>query len=350
MHFADLADTDGQKYGIFGRMLPPPWGKIEKNPLERTVFRFMNQTEQTPSLVIMAAGMGSRFGGLKQVAPVGPSGERIIDYSVYDALAAGFSRIVFVIKREMEETFREDIGGRIARHADVAYVHQEQDALPAGFAAPPGRVKPWGTGHAVLCCRDAVPGPFAVINADDYYGRDSYSLLYRFLTGPKPEDSKLHLAMAGYVLENTLTENGYVSRGVCEVDGQGYLRGLTERTHIELRDGRAMYTEDEGASWHALPAGCQVSMNCWAFPAGMMDRLQDGFVQFLSSEMDPLKSEFYLPSAVDSLVQAGQADVRVLKTRDRWYGMTYRQDCEKVAGAIRALVDQGIYPERLWAE
>ena len=309
----------------------------------------MKQAEQKPTLVIMAAGMGSRFGGLKQITPVGPSGERIIDYSVYDALSAGFSRVVFVIKRELEGTFRQEIGNRIARHADVAYAYQELSDLPAGFTAPEGRVKPWGTGHAVLSCRGIVKGPFAVINADDYYGRDCYSLLHRFLTGPKPAD-KLHIAMAGYVLENTLTENGYVSRGICEVDGEGYLRALTERTRIELRDGRPMYTEDGGASWHALPPGCQVSMNCWAFPAGTLERFERRFAAFLSSGIDPLKSEFYLPFAVDSLVESGEADVRVLKTRDRWYGMTYQEDREKVIAAIHDLVERGIYPERLWAE
>ena len=309
----------------------------------------MNQTEQKPSLVIMAAGMGSRFGGLKQITPVGPSGEMIIDYSIYDALAAGFSRIVFVIKKEIEEMFREHIGDRIARHADVAYVYQELSALPEGFTVPEGRVKPWGTGHAVLCCRETVTGPFAVINVDDYYGRDCFSLLYRFLTKPQEGDT-LHLAMAGYVLENTLTENGYVSRGICDVDERGYLRGLVERTHIETRDGLAMYTEDDGATWHALPAGCRVSMNCWAFPAGTLERFASRFTDFLRANGDSLKAEFYLPFAVDSLVESGEADVQVLETRDRWYGMTYQEDREKVIGAIHELVKQGIYPERLWAE
>lgn len=302
--------------------------------------------------MIMAAGMGSRFGGPKQITPVGPAGEMIIDYSIYDALKAGFSRIVFVIKREIEETFKEKIGNRIARHADVTYVYQELSALPAGFTAPAGRVKPWGTGHAVLCCRDAVKGPFAVINADDYYGRDCYSLLYRFLTAEENAGGTLplHLAMAGYVLENTLTENGYVSRGICEVDGEGTLLTLVERTHIELRGGRAMYTEDEGESWHALPSGCRVSMNCWAFPAGTLERFETRFADFLSSDIDPLKSEFYLPFAVNSLVESGEVDVKVLETRDRWYGMTYPKDREKVTDAIRGFIREGIYPERLWQE
>ena len=242
------------------------------------------------------------------------------------------------------------MGDGWAGHAGLVYFIKAGPGTPAGYAAPADRVKPWGTGHAVLCCRETVKGPFAVINADDYYGRDCYRLLYDFLTGPRPEDGKLHLAMAGYVLENTLTENGYVSRGICGVDEAGYLRSLVERTHIEIRDGRAMYTEDGGASWNALPAGCRVSMNCWAFPAGTLDRFEDIFRRFLSSGIDPLKSEFYLPFAVATLVESGAADVRVLETRDRWYGMTYQEDRQKVIDAIHAFVQQGIYPERLWME
>lgn len=305
--------------------------------------------KQRPALVIMAAGIGSRFGGLKQITPVGPSGEKIIDYSIYDALAAGFGRIVFVIKHEIEESFKENIGDRVARHADVEYVYQETDDLPDGLALHAGREKPWGTGHAVLCCRGAVNEPFMVINADDYYGQDCYKLLYDFLTSERAED-KLHIAMAGYILENTLTENGYVSRGICSVDRNGYLCGLVERTHIEIRDGRAMYTEDDGASWRPLPRGCQVSMNCWAFPKGTLDHFEELFRRFLSSSIDPEKSEFYLPFAVDSLLKADAADVQVLKTRDRWYGMTYQEDRAKVTEAIHALVERGIYPERLWTD
>lgn len=309
------------------------------------------KAEQKPVLVIMAAGIGSRFGGLKQITPVGPSGEMIIDYSIYDALAAGFTKIVFVIKKEIEQTFKQHIGNRIARYADVEYVYQELGTLPDGFSALAGRTKPWGTGHAVLCCRETVTGPFAVINADDYYGRDCYRLLYDFLSraGDKPEE-KLHLAMAGYILENTLTENGYVSRGICDVDNQGYLRGIVERVRIEIRDGCPMFTEDGGVSWVPLPQGCQVSMNCWAFPAGTLEHFDQRFRAFLSSDIDRLKAEFYLPFAVDGMVSDGKADVRVLKTGDRWYGMTYQEDRQKVIDAISAFVSQGIYPERLWEE
>ena len=305
--------------------------------------------QQKPTLVIMAAGMGSRFGGLKQVTPVGHSGELIIDYSIYDAIHAGFGKVVFVIKRAIEETFREHIGDRIAQQVPVAYVYQELDKLPAGYAVPEGREKPWGTGHAVLCCRDVVREPFMVINADDYYGRECFRILADFLTAPQ-EGAKKHIAMAGYVLENTLTENGYVSRGICTVDDRGYLTGLVERTHIELRDGKPMFTEDDGATWEPLPAGCAVSMNCWAFPADALDCFEDKFRAFLDENGQKLKSEFYLPFAVDAMLEAGEADVRVLHTNDKWYGMTYAEDHQKVIGAIADMVRQGIYPERLWSK
>ena len=301
------------------------------------------------TLVIMAAGMGSRFGGLKQLTPVGPSGEFIIDYSIYDALRAGFDRVVFIIKRETEDAFHEQIGRRIAGQVQVDYVYQELDDLPAGYTVPQGRVKPWGTGQAVLSCRGRVDGPFAAINADDYYGRSCFALLHDFLTAPREADGHLHIAMAGYVLENTLTENGYVSRGVCTVNADGTLAGLVERTRIELRGGRPMFTEDGGETWEPLPAGATVSMNCWGFPAGALDRFEDKFRLFLDTPgRDPLKSEFYLPFVVDRMVEAGEADVKVLRTPDRWYGMTYREDREQVIAAIRTLVDEGVYPQTLW--
>ena len=293
----------------------------------------------------MAAGMGSRFGGLKQITPVGPSGEKIIDYSIYDAVAAGFGKVVFVIKHAIEEAFRQNIGDRIARHVPVEYVYQELDKLPAGYTVPEGRVKPWGTGHAVLCCRDVVKGPFAVINADDYYGRNCYRLLYDFLT--RPQTGRMHIAMAGYQLENTLTENGYVSRGVCTVSPEGYLTGLVERTHIELRDGRPMFTEDSGATWEPLPERCTVSMNCWAFPAGALDKFTDKFREFLDRSGRELKSEFFLPFAVDEMVEKGEADVQVLHSTDKWYGMTYAADRQMVIDAIARMIGEGVYPERL---
>ena len=300
-----------------------------------------------PTLIIMAAGMGSRFGGLKQITPVGPSGEKIMDYSVFDAVRAGFGKVVFVIKHAIEDEFKEKIGNKIAAHLPVEYVFQELDALPNGYTVPAGREKPWGTGHAVLCCRDVVKEPFAVINADDYYGRDCFKLLADFLTQPQTDDKK-HFAMAGYRLSNTLTENGYVSRGVCEVDENNRLTELTERTHIEIRDGKPQFTEDDGETWTELPADCYVSMNCWAFPAGTLDSFEEMFRAFLDKRGSEMKSEFYLPFAVDALVTAGEADVQVLPTEDKWYGMTYAADHEMVRAALAELTKQGLYPDKMW--
>lgn len=300
-----------------------------------------------PTLIIMAAGMGSRFGGLKQITPVGPSGEKIMDYSVFDAVRAGFGKVVFVIKHAIEDEFKEKIGNVIAAHLPVEYVFQELDALPDGYTVPDGREKPWGTGHAVLCCRDVVKEPFAVINADDYYGRDCFKLLADFLAKPQT-DGKKHFAMAGYRLCNTLTENGYVSRGVCEVEENNRLTGLTERTHIEIHDDKPQFTEDDGETWTELPADCYVSMNCWAFPAGTLDSFEELFCAFLDKRGGEMKSEFYLPFAVNALVDAGEADVQVLPTEDKWYGMTYAADHEMVRSALAELTAQGLYPDKMW--
>ncbi len=302
---------------------------------------------QKPTLVIMAAGMGSRFGGLKQLTPVGPAGELIIDYSIHDALAAGFGDVVFVIKHAIEDAFKENIGNRIEKYAPVQYVYQELDKLPDGFAVPEGREKPWGTGHAVLCCKDVIKGAFAVINADDYYGIEGFRLLADFLKKPQ-ESEKKHLAMAGYMLENTLTENGYVSRGICETDQNGKLTSLVERTHIELKDGVPMYTEDDGETWVKLPAGCPVSMNCWAFPAGSLQTFEQQFIRFLEENGTALKSEFYLPSVVNYMMESGLADVTVLTTPDKWYGMTYSADLPAVRAALEDMAKNGIYAENLW--
>lgn len=300
-----------------------------------------------PTLIIMAAGMGSRFGGLKQITPVGPSGEKIIDYSVYDAVRAGFGKVVFVIKKAIADEFKEKIGNAVAAKVPVEYVYQELDALPAGYGVPEGREKPWGTGHAVLCCRDVVKEPFVVINADDYYGRDCFKLLAAFLSQPVDGAMK-HIAMAGYRLCNTLTENGYVSRGVCQVDENNRLLGLTERTHIELRDGEPQFTEDGGATWEDLDANGYVSMNCWAFPAGALDCFEQRFCAFLDEKGGELKSEFYLPFVVDAMVASGEADVQVLPTEDKWYGMTYAEDHAMVRGALAALTEEGLYPDSMW--
>lgn len=303
---------------------------------------------KAPALVIMAAGMGSRFGGLKQITPVGPNGELLLDFSVYDALRAGFGRVVFVIKKEIEKDFKEVVGDRISKHVPVSYVYQELDALPEGFSVPEGRTKPWGTGHAVLCCRDTLNEPFAVINADDYYGRQCFEILAKELAKTDVNDRPLSIVMAGYVLKNTLTENGYVSRGVCTADETGKLSHLVERTHIELRDGVPAFTEDDGATWEELAEDTIVSMNCWGFPEGTLDYFGEKFCAFLEEKGQMLKSEFYLPSAVNLMREAGEATVQVLTTPDKWYGMTYAEDREAVRAALAAMTDEGFYPNGLW--
>ncbi|MDO4866504.1 MAG: NTP transferase domain-containing protein [Clostridia bacterium] len=300
-----------------------------------------------PTLVIMAAGMGSRFGGNKQVAPVDDAGHIIIDFSIYDALRAGFGRVVCVIKPEMEKDFHAAIGEGIARKVDLRYAYQRLEALPEGFSVPEGRQKPWGTGHATLCALDEVDGPFAVINADDFYGRDAFRAAAEFLMAEGDENEH---AMVGYNIENTLTENGSVSRGVCTGDGAGYLADITERTRIEPREGGAAYTEDGGESWTFIPAGTPVSMNLWAFRRGVLEAFPRLFMEFLRRDMpaNPLKAEFYLPNVPKALIASGAAKVRLLTTGERWYGMTYREDAGKVREAIVRMKEQGVYPERLW--
>ncbi len=298
-----------------------------------------------PTLVIMAAGMGSRFGGLKQLTPVGPNGQMIIDYSIHDAVLSGFGKVVFVIKHAIEDEFKTLIGNRVAQKIPVEYVYQELDKLPAGYSVPEGRVKPWGTGHAILCCRDVVREPFMVINADDFYGRESYQILSDFLSSCEGQ-TPMSFAMAAYVLENTLTENGYVSRGICTEDADRRLTGLVERTHIELVDGKPMFSEDDGKTFEPLPAGCPVSMNAWAFPREMLDHLEELFCRFLdtTAKENPLKSEFYLPFAVDEMMKDGNAVTTVLHTNEKWYGMTYAEDKQEVATAIGKMTDNGVYP------
>lgn len=304
-----------------------------------------------PVLVIMAAGMGSRYGGLKQIDPVDEQGHIIMDFSLYDAVKAGFEKAVFVIKKENEADFREVIGTRIEKILDVAYVYQDIANIPAPFAVPEGRTKPWGTGHAVLSCEKAVDGPFAVINADDYYGQSAFGQIYDFLSGHE-DGEKYQYAMVGYVLENTLTENGHVARGVCETDGGGRLTGIIERTRIEKRPEGTAYTEDDGASWHMIPQGSTVSMNLWGFSESILKELSTGFVPFLEQGLktNPLKCEYFLPNVVGDLVKEGKADVTVLKSYDRWYGVTYKEDKQTVVDAISRMKRQGIYPEKLWQE
>ena len=301
----------------------------------------MNQ----PTLVIMAAGMGSRFGGPKQITPVDPQGHIIIDFSLYDAWRAGFRRVVFIISRRMEEDFKECIGQRMEKYFDVSYVLQDLDNLPEGYSVPEGRTKPWGTGHAIACCKGVVDGPFAVINADDFYGPTAFTTIYNFLANLEDESS---YAMVGYRLRNTVTENGSVARGVCEVEN-GKLTGITERTKIYKRGEDAAYTEDE-KTFVDLKGDTLVSMNLWGFSAHMLDELWKRFPAFLDKNVpvNPLKCEFFLPFVVNEQIEDGSAHVSVLPCEETWYGVTYREDLESVCAAIADMKKRGIYEEELW--
>ena len=298
-----------------------------------------------PTLVIMAAGMGSRFGGLKQMTPVDEEGHFIIDFSLYDAYQAGFRRVAFIIKREIEQTFRETIGARMEKWFHVDYVYQELDRLPEGFAVPEGRRKPWGTAHAVACCRGVVEGPFAVINSDDFYGRGAYEEIYRFLT---EHETPHHYAMLGYQLRNTVTEFGSVARGVCHVQ-DGMLLDITERTKIFKRGQDAAYTED-GETFVPLSGDTQVSMNFWGFTPEILDEIWDAFPAFLAENLpvNPEKCEFYLPTFVGSRLAEGKVRVRVLPCMETWHGVTYKEDLDSVKAAIGQLKREGKYPARLW--
>ena len=302
-----------------------------------------------PILVIMAAGMGSRYGGLKQMDPVGSAGEAILDYSVFDARRAGFKRVVFLIKHEIEEDFRRLVGDRLAKQIEVQYAFQEKDKLPAPFTVPEGRVKPWGTGHAVLCCRELIDAPFIVINADDYYGPDAFKTAYNQLINLKDDADKAHYFMVGYKIGNTLTENGHVARGVCSVNEQDYLTGVVERTHsISTSDG-ALYSEDM-QTYHRIPEDTLVSMNLWGFTTSYLDALVAGFPAFLEDAManNPLKGEYFLPTVVNNLLTAGRCDVKVLPSHDKWYGVTYKEDKQVVQDALRTMSEEGLYPMPLW--
>ena len=303
-----------------------------------------------PTLVVMAAGMGSRYGGLKQLESVGPHDQVILDYSVYDAYKAGFEKVVFVIKPEHEQLFRERVGERIARKMEVRYAFQTLDDLPEGFSVPEGRVKPWGTCHAVLAARDCVDGPFAVINADDRYGPEGFKKIYDRLVENHGTPECAEYVMAGYLLGNTLTENGSVARGVCEVDGEGYLVRVTEHTCIEPEGDHARFTEDGGESWTDIALDTTVSMNLWGFSADFMREAWARFPEFLRhcAETNPLKGEYFLPGVVSELLDEGKARVRVLKSHDRWYGVTYKEDKASVVEAFARLTEQGVYPDELW--
>ncbi|WP_195979499.1 sugar phosphate nucleotidyltransferase [Blautia luti] len=300
-----------------------------------------------PVLVVMAAGMGSRYGGLKQIDPVDKEGHIIMDFSVYDAVKAGFKKVIFIIKKENEADFKAAIGDRLSKHLDVTYVFQDLKNLPEGYEVPEGRVKPWGTGHAVLSCIDEIDGPFAVINADDYYGANAFRMAYDFLTQNQDEDGIYRYMMVGYKLENTLTENGHVARGVCVTDEEGHLQKIHERTHIERHEGSVAYTEDEGKTWTALPQDSTVSMNMWGFSESILKELKARFPKFLEENLpvNPMKCEYFLPFVVDELLGENKATVKVLKSMDKWYGVTYKEDKPVVVAAIQRMKDEGLYPQ-----
>ena len=302
-----------------------------------------------PVLVIMAAGMGSRYGGLKQIDPIDKQGHIIMDFSIYDAKRAGFEKVVFIIKKENEADFKEAVGKRMEAVMEVEYVFQDLHNIPEGFEVPEGRVKPWGTAHAVLSAIDVVDGPFAVINADDYYGRDAFQKIYDFLSTTE-DDDKYRYTMVGYQLKNTVTDNGHVARGVCSVDENNYLVKVEERTRIEKSGDGIAFTEDEGETWQELASDSVVSMNMWGFSASFLKEIKAGFAAFLEEGLakNPMKCEYYLPSVVTKLLVEDRATVTVLETTDKWYGVTYKEDKPLVMEAIQVMKDNGIYPEQVW--
>ena len=304
-----------------------------------------------PVLVIMAAGMGSRYGGLKQIDPVDEDGHIIMDFSIYDAKRAGFEKVVFIIKRENEDDFKEAVGRRIEKVMEVAYVFQELSNIPDGFEIPQGRIKPWGTAHAVLSAIDEIDGPFAVINADDYYGRHAFQAIYDYLTTHE-DDEKYRYTMVGYRLKNTVTDNGHVARGVCGLNADKELVNVTERTRIEKRNGGIEYSENDGKTWTKIDGDTLVSMNMWGFTHSILEEIRDGFPAFLESGLkeNPLKCEYFLPAVVSTLLEEGRATVKVLESEDKWYGVTYKEDKPVVVAAVQELKDKGLYPQRLWEE
>lgn len=302
----------------------------------------------SPTLIVMAAGIGSRYGGLKQMDPVGPSGEIILDYSIYDALQSGFEHVVFVIRKDIEAAFRERVGKAIEQHCDTAYVIQSIDDVPEGFVLPPDRLKPWGTGHAVFSCRNAVHTPFAVINADDFYGRSSFYALSKYLSTAKDSGDRYDYCMVGYVLKNTLTAHGHVARGVCTVDEKAFLIDVRERVHIERVGEKVQYQESDGTLIQ-LPEESTVSLNMWGFTPSLFFELTERFPTFLEKNRDNiLKAEFFLPNIVGDLIAERKARVKVLATGERWFGVTYKEDKARVKHAIDMLVKNGDYPGNLW--
>ena len=303
-----------------------------------------------PVLVIMAAGMGSRYGGLKQLDPVGNHGQLIIDYSIYDARRAGFETVIFVIKPEIEADFKSAIGDRVSQVMEVKYAYQLKEDLPQGYSVPAGRSKPWGTAHATLAARKLIDGPFAVINADDYYGPEAFQKIFDYLSA-NPDGDVYEYVMVGYLLKNTVTENGTVARGVCEETGDHYLSQITERTKIE-QGPPLRFTEDDGQTWTQLPEDTIVSLNMWGFTRSFLDEAWKRFPAFLDRARaeNPAKAEYFLPSVVSQLIGEGKARVKVLRSQDKWYGVTYREDKPTVMAAIAEKTASGLYPDRLWEE
>ena len=303
-----------------------------------------------PVLVVMAAGMGSRYGGLKQMDPIDENGNVIIHYSLFDAYRAGFRKVVFIIKEQIDADFRAIIGTKIPQLVEVAYAYQNVDDLPAGYSVPEGRTKPWGTAHAALAARNLVDGPFAIINADDYYGVDAFKTIFDYLSSHADTPECYEYSMVGYLLENTVTENGSVARGVCTCNDQGYLDNVVERTKIVKGDRMPRFTEDDGATWTDLPGDTIVSMNMWGFNRSYLDEALARFPAFLDAALqsNPLKAEFYLPTVVSQLLAEGKASVRVLSSEDKWYGVTNKEDKPVVVAALQALRDAGVYPKNLW--
>ena len=303
------------------------------------------------TLVIMAAGIGSRFGGgIKQLEPVGPGGEIIMDYSIHDALEAGFEKVVFIIRKDLEKDFKEVIGNRIERIAEVAYAYQELADLPEGFTLPEGRTKPWGTGQAVLSIKGLVDGPFAVINSDDYYGKECFKNMHRYMTEEMDTERKIYdICMSGFILANTLSENGTVTRGVCQENPDSTLKEVAETYQIRMTP-EGLAGADESGARIALDASQPVSMNRWGLPASFLDELERGFPEFLASVPDgDIKKEYLLPRIIDKLIKSGQATVKILNTPDKWFGVTYKEDKEQVVNAIRGLIEAGVYKEKLFS-
>ncbi len=304
---------------------------------------------EKPVLVVLAAGMGSRYGGLKQIDPVGPNKELIIDYSLYDAKQAGFEKVVFIIKHEIEKDFKEAIGERVSQYMEVDYAFQQLEKLPEGFSVPEGRVKPFGTSHALLCAKELIQGPIAVINADDYYGPNAFKTLYQFLTQPKADD-KSHYAMVGYRVANTVTEHGTVTRGVCKADDAGFLCNIVETSGVEKTETGARAPAENGEDWQEFTADTLVSMNFWGFDKDFLQEVENGFPGFLAENLhkNPEKCEYLLPASVQMLIDSGKADVKVLSSKDRWWGVTYQEDKPSVMKALEQKHQNAEYPTPLW--